>query len=224
MFSPVIKPTTVRTILSIVVTKKWVLRQVDVNNAFLNGDLAEEVYMTQPPGYEQGNSKRLVCKLNKAIYRLKQASRAWFETLKVYLISSGLYVSKSDSSLFVRVLNDRMVYLLVYVDDIIVTGCDCTEVQTVIDDLHKHFSLKDLGTLNFFLGIEVVYAQDCLVLNQKKYIKDLLQRSGLADAKGLPTPMVSNLHLSMVVGSLIDNATEYRSIVGALQYVVITRP
>ncbi|GMI70850.1 cysteine-rich RLK (RECEPTOR-like protein kinase) 8 [Hibiscus trionum] len=113
-------------------------------------------------------------------------------------------------------LDGIVIYLLVYVDDIIITGCDCTDVQAVIDDLHKRFSLKDLGKLSFFLGIEVTYGEDCLVLNQKKYIKDLLQRSGLAKAKALPTPMISNLHLSVTSGSPIDDVTLYRSVVGAL--------
>ncbi|KAK8560971.1 hypothetical protein V6N13_026406 [Hibiscus sabdariffa] len=200
------------------------LRQIDVNNAFLNGVLHEEVYMMQPPGYEYGDKERLVCKLHKSLYGLKQAPRAWFEKLKMYLVSVGFVLSKSDSSLFVRRVINNIVYLLVYVDDIVITGNDDVEVQEVISSLNKEFSLKDLGELNYFLGIEVSYDDDGLVLSQKKYIRELLLRSGLEAAKGLPTPMISNLQLSNNIGSPIDNVTAYRSIVGALQYIVVTRP
>ncbi|KAL4353691.1 hypothetical protein GQ457_06G010260 [Hibiscus cannabinus] len=128
-FSHVVKPVTVRTILTLAITKIWALRQIDVNNAFLNGDLHEEVYMVQPPRYEHGDKHRFMCKWNKAIYGIKQAPRAWFEKLREYLISAGFCLSKSDSLLFVKRSGSSIMYLLVYVDDIILTGSDDSEVQ-----------------------------------------------------------------------------------------------
>ncbi|KAE8672779.1 1,4-dihydroxy-2-naphthoate polyprenyltransferase [Hibiscus syriacus] len=223
VFSPVVKPVIVRVILTLALSKGWQLRQVDINNAFLNGVLTEEVYMTQPPGFEFGDEK-LVCKLHKAIYGLKQAPRAWFDSLRSYLESEGFVVAKSDSSLFIQKREKCLMYLLVYVDDIILTGSNPSEVQIVIDKLHAKFALKDLGTLNFFLGIEVKYESGGVVLCQQKYIHELLQRNGFESANGLPTPMVTNCKLSVKDENPIEKVTQFRSIVGALQYVVITRP
>ncbi|KAE8664695.1 Rubisco accumulation factor 1 [Hibiscus syriacus] len=155
---------------------------------------------------------------------LAKGSSVCFESLKGYLISEGFDVSRSYASLFVRRTGAGMIYLLIYVDDIILTGSCSSEVQGVINKLHAKFSLKDLGLLKFFLGIEVYYDSNGLVLNQQKYVLDLLQRSGYAKAKELPTHMVTQCKLSAANGTLIDEVANNRSIVGALQYVVITRP
>jgi histone deacetylase 1/2 len=119
-FSPVVKPVTVRTVLFLAVTNKWTIQQLDINNAFLNGFLDEEVYMVQPPRFESAD-KTLVCKLNKALYGLKQAPRAWFERLRSALLKLGFCPSKCDPSLFTLHGNQHMIFLLVYVDDIIIT-------------------------------------------------------------------------------------------------------
>ncbi|KAE8696580.1 putative disease resistance protein [Hibiscus syriacus] len=223
VFSPVVKPVTVRVILTLALTRGWLLRQVDINNAFLNGALMEEVYMTQPPGFVQAGGS-LVCKLHKAIYGLKQAPRAWFERLREYLVSERFGLSKSNSSLFVRKSENSVVYMLVYVDYIILTGSDASEVQCVIEKLNTRFALKDLGSLNFFLGIEVCHDADGVVLTQQKYIHELLHKHGFNEAKSLPTPMVSNCKLSADAGEPVEDMAQYRSIVGALQYIVVTRP
>ena len=119
-FSPFVKPTIVRVVLTIIVTKGWSIRQVDFNNAFLNGNLQESVYMTQPPGFEVGD-KSLVCRLNKALYGLKQAPCAWFEKLQHILHSLGFKSAKSDSSLFIHITSSHILYVLVYMDDVIIT-------------------------------------------------------------------------------------------------------
>ena len=165
-----------------------------------------------------------MCKLHKSLYGLKQAPRAWFDKLKNTLIHMGFSYSKADNSLFLRFNDSSTIFLLVYVDDIIVAGSNEEELATFIRLLHKLFSLKDLGDLNYFLGIEVKSATDSLLLSQKKYIADLLKKSKMDEAKPLPTPMVSNLKLTSTDGDPITNGTEYRSIVGALQYITITRP
>ena len=124
-FSPVVKITTVRLVLSVAVTKGWKLRQLDVQNAFLHGVLEEEVYMKQPPGYESLEFPNYVCKLDKAIYGLKQAPRAWYSRLSAKLLKLGFVASKLDTSLFIYKHSGVTLYMLVYVDDIIVTGsCD----------------------------------------------------------------------------------------------------
>lgn len=223
-FSPVIKPVTIRVILSVAASQNWSLRQVDVNNAFLNGSLQEEVYMQQPPGYECAN-KSLVCKLDKALYGLKQAPRAWFEKLSSAFHKLGFRSSKCDQSLFIRIIGSDVIYALAYVDDIIFTGTSHTKISEVIAALNKEFSLKDLGDLSYFLGIEVHKLQSgALFLSQAKYLRDVLKKAGMSHAKGVSTPMVSNIKLFKDGPHRFDNAELYRSIVGALQYATITRP
>ncbi|KAG8501432.1 hypothetical protein CXB51_003747 [Gossypium anomalum] len=225
-FSPVVKPTTIRVVLAIAVSLGWSLRQVDVNNAFLNGDLSEEIYMVQPPGFEQqgDNGQQLVCRLRKALYGLKQAPRAWFHKLREFLLASKFETSKTDNSLFIQKSGNQLLYVLVYVDDIIVTGSDSDAINQFVKSLNHQFSLKDLGRLNYFLGIDVTYIPNGLVLNQKKYILDLLKKASMDKSSSSPPPMVSTCRLSAHEGSLVDDESFFRSIVGALQYVVITRP
>ncbi|KAG8473745.1 hypothetical protein CXB51_035573 [Gossypium anomalum] len=182
------------------------LRQVDINNAFLNGDLQEEIYMMQPPGFEQqgAGSQHLVYRLKKALYGLKQAPRAWFHKLRDFLFDAQFVVSKADTSLFIR--------------------RDPHGINQFVKELDVRFSLKDLGRLGYFLGIEVSYTSDGLFFSQRKYILDLLTRASMAKCNALPTPMVTTCHLSAHEGTPVDEPHLYKSLVGALQYVVITRP
>ena len=121
-FSPVVKPATIRTVLSIAVMKGWDLRQMDVNNAFLNGALTETVFMAQPLGFKDLSKPNHVCRLKKAIYGLKQAPRAWYTTLKNVILQLGFHSSKADSSLFIYSQGSNLCYFLVYVDDLVITG------------------------------------------------------------------------------------------------------
>ena len=180
--------------------------------------------MVQRPGFEN-QDKGLVCKLHKAIYGLKQAPRAWFDKLKSTLISLGFKGSKCDSSLFIYSNHDVTVYMLVYVDDIIVTGTSSTFIKQLISNLHSKFSLTQLGQLDYFLGIEVHHLSDgSLHLTQSKYIRDLLLHAGMAEAKPISSPMVTGCKLTKHGSDHFGEPTLYRSIVGALQYLTITRP
>jgi len=156
-------------VLSIAVSNGWSLRQLDVQNAFLHGILEEEVYMRQPPGYEKQSMSQYVCKLDKALYSLKQAPRAWYSRLSQKLQDIGFQASKADTSLFFYKKGDITIFLLIYVDDIIVTSSSSDAVDALIQDLKKDFALKDLGDLHYFLGIEVNKVSDGILLSQEKY-------------------------------------------------------
>jgi len=155
-FSPVIKPTTIRLVLSLAVASRWSLRQLDINNAFLQGSLSETVFMAQPSGFIDSDHPSHVCKLHKAIYGLKQAPRAWYHELRSFLLAAGFTNSHSDTSLFTRATGNKLLYLLEYVDDIILTGNNADLVSQFVTRLAQRFSLKDLGNLSYFLGVEVV--------------------------------------------------------------------
>jgi len=223
-FSPVVKPVTVRIILTLAVTNQWSLQQLDINNAFLNGYLTEEVYMVQPPGFEQTDPS-LVCKLNKALYGLKQAPRAWFDRLKTALIKLGFQSSKCDPSLFTLHAHNQCTFILVYVDDIIITGSSDSLIKQLVQQLNSEFSLKDLGKLDYFLGIEVHHSNSgSLLLSQTKYIRDLLTKANMEKANSMASPMASSTKLSKFGSNQVADPTFFRSIVGGLQYVTITRP
>ncbi|KAM2925447.1 hypothetical protein FF1_042962 [Malus domestica] len=220
-FSPVAKPVTIRILLTLAVQHNWFLNQLDISNAFLHGDLKEVVYMQQPPGFIDPLFLDHVCKLRKLLYGLKQAPRAWFDKLFQALHALGFTQSSSDASLFV--LNGpQLVIVLVYVDDILVTGPNSTLCHQFIQQLSDRFPVKDLGPLHYFLGLEVQRSSHGIFLHQTKYLLDLLQRTNMEGAKPCCTPLGSQkLDHS---GSLLSNPTEYRSLVGGLQYLTWTRP
>ncbi|KAI3780486.1 hypothetical protein L2E82_10467 [Cichorium intybus] len=172
-FSPVVKASTVRIVLSLAVINQWRLHQLDVKNAFLHGHLTETVYMEQPPGFSDSHFPQHVCRLKKALYGLKQAPRA------------------------------------------------C--ISSFICRLHKEFAIKDLGDLNYFLGLEVSYTTDGLFLCQSKYANDILDRAGLRESKPVHTPLAPHDSFTSI-GDPFSDTTLYRSLVGALQYLTITRP
>ncbi|XP_019168916.1 PREDICTED: uncharacterized protein LOC109164824 [Ipomoea nil] len=205
------------------VAKGWTLRQLDVHNAFLNGHLAETVYMKQPPGYEDSTRPNHVCHLQQSLYRLKQAPRAWFKRLHDFLISTGFLASITDVSLFHYTSGDSRVFLLVYVDDIIMMGNDTSPVTVLLHRLATTFKIRDLGTPSFFLGIETLTLGDSFLLSQRRYMQDILSRSGMTDCKALATPALVTRPTTSSSASF-ENPTQYRRIVGALQYLTITRP
>ncbi|KAH9647867.1 retrovirus-related pol polyprotein from transposon RE1 [Citrus sinensis] len=192
-FSPVVKAATVRVVLSLAVMNQWQIRQVDVNNAFLNGDLIEEVYMSQPEGFIDSKRPNFVCKLHKALYGLKQAPRAWFDKLRNSLMQWGF------ENYFIKLFSSA-------------------------------FALKDLGKLSYFLGIEVLYDFDSVYLSQRKYIRNLLAKVDMLECKEINTPMSNSKDYRLQknvkgeMGYYIEDPSHYRSIVGGLQYLVLTRP
>ncbi|BBN69110.1 transposable element gene [Prunus dulcis] len=224
-FSPVVRHTTVRLILSLAYINGWSLRQLDVKNVFLHGDLDEEVYMKQPQGFEDSSHPEYVCKLQKSLYGLKQAPRAWNAKFTGYLPSLGFKMSHSDPSLFVKISDSAIVVLLLYVDDIILTGSNSHVIQEVITDLGSVFDLKDLGPLTFFRGLQISYKSNGdLFISQQKYAKDLLVKAGMESCRSCPTPSKPHTQVLPTDGEPLKEPSIYRSIVGALQYLTFTRP
>lgn len=180
--------------------------------------------MSQPPGFVNDNHPTHVCKLHKSLYGLKQAPRAWFHRLSTFLRQLGFQDSKTDASLFYYRQHDIFIALLVYVDDIIVTGTHPTAIFSIINKLGGEFALKDLGDIHYFLGVEVTKSPSGLLLSQRRYISDLLQRHAFTEIKPVKTPMSSSATLSLHSTQPEVDAVKYRSIVGALLYVTLTRP
>jgi hypothetical protein len=177
-FTPVAKMTTVRTILSIAASQGWPLHQMDVKNAFLHGDLKEQIYMSPPPGLFSSPSSD-VCKLKRSLYGLKQAPRTWFDKFRSTLLHFSFVQSQYDSSLFLCKTPTGLVLLLVYVDDIVITGTDSTLIGHLKQNLQASFHMKDLCPLKYFLGLEVHTDSSGIFLNQRKYTQDLIELAGL---------------------------------------------
>lgn len=222
-FSPVVKASTVRIILAIAVMNSWPLHQLDVKNAFLNGHLSSPVYMEQPPGYIDPAYPNHVCRLKKALYGLRQAPLAWYQRFRSFLLDLGFSGTHADTSLFIFSQGSTTIYLLVYVDDIIITGNEPSSLQALISRVRKEFAIKDLGRLSYFLGLEVSYPDAGLFLSQAKYARDILDRANLLDSKPVSTPLAPGVTFT-TKGTPFSDPTLYRSLVGALQYLTITRP
>ncbi|XP_070018363.1 uncharacterized mitochondrial protein AtMg00810-like [Nicotiana sylvestris] len=179
--------------------------------------------MSQPPGFKDPRHPDSVYLLKKALYGLKQAPRAWFDRFSLHLLYFGFKCSKADSSLFVMHCKRGTILLLLYVDDIIITGSHTALISEIIDELGKEFAMKDLGPLHLFLGIEVTYFTRGIHLNQSKYVAELLAKTSMTLAKPISTPLAQKHGLQEAVDNLVDTSL-YRSVVGSLQYLTLIRP
>jgi hypothetical protein len=225
-FSPIVKVAMIRLVLSLAVSHGWCLTQMDVSNAFLHGILEEDVFMRHPHGSEDPRKPNHVCKLYKALYGLKQTPGVWYSRLSVKLKQLGFSLSKVDTSLFIYNKNGVTIFLLIYVDGIIVTSSSSAAVDALLRDLNDEFALKDLGKLHYFLGIQVMARGDELVLSQEKYVAGLLERVGMKNCKPVGTPLATSEKLSIEGGTRFgeEDSMKYRSIISALQYITLARP
>jgi hypothetical protein len=155
---------------------------------------------------------------------LKQASRASYQRFATYIATMGFVASVTDTSLFVLRSGHNMAYLLLYVDDIIITASSTPLLQRLLDRLHSEFAMMDLGDLHYFLGIAVTCFSDGLFLSQRQYAADILQRAGMSECHSSATPIDTHAKLSASDGDLLPDGTEYRSVAGGLQYLTLTRP
>uniref|UniRef100_A0A803PU39 Integrase catalytic domain-containing protein n=1 Tax=Cannabis sativa TaxID=3483 RepID=A0A803PU39_CANSA len=187
-FIPVVKVVTIQVVLTVAITNEWTIRKLDINNDFLNGDLHEKIYMEQPPGFVDPKYPNYVYKLNKALYGLKQAPRAWFEKLSNVLVQHGFQFSKANQSLFLKYSKTSCIYILAYVDDILVKGSDDTLVNQLIEELSNTFSLKDLSLVDYFSGIQVTRTSDGILLPQTKYLQELLCKADMQNYATVTRP------------------------------------
>lgn len=223
-FAPVAKMVTVRALLAIASVRNWPIHQLDVNNAFLHGDLLEEVYMDPPPGYSKLRQSKQVCKLNKSLYGLKQASRQWFAKLTSALLSADYTQSKADYSLFFSHTSTACTLVIVYVDDILVSGSSDKEISRLKLMLDDAFTINDLGQIKYYLGLEVSRSPQGIFVHQQKYILDLLSAFDVTDSKPFTIPMEQHLKLHDTTSDTMLNASTYRCLIGKLQYLTMSRP
>jgi len=219
-----VKPATVHTVLSLTLSRNWLVHQLDVKNVFLHGTLTEIVYCSQPSGFEDPARPDFICRLNKSLYGLKQVPRAWYSQFAAFLLSLGFVESKSDTSLFMLRHGPNTAYLLLYVDDIVRMASSMDFLRHIISALQQEFSMKDLGELHHFLGMHVQRHRGGFVLSQRQYMLDILYRAGMVDCKPFSTPVDTNPKVSADTGAPLQDTFDFRSLPSALQYLTFTRP
>uniref|UniRef100_A0A2N9FLA5 CCHC-type domain-containing protein n=1 Tax=Fagus sylvatica TaxID=28930 RepID=A0A2N9FLA5_FAGSY len=234
VFSPVVRHTSIRAVLALVADQDLELEQLDVKTAFLHGNLEEEIFMEQPEGFKQLGTENLVCRLKKSLYGLKQSPRQWYKRFDSYMIQIGYTRCEYDCCVYVRILEDgSYIFLLLYVDDMLIAAKSMCEVNRLKSLLHKEFEMKDLGAAKKILGMEIRRDRGArkLWLSQKNYIRKVLEKFSMLDAKPVSTPLANHFRLS---GSQcpkneeeIENMSKvpYASAVGCLMYAMVcTRP
>jgi hypothetical protein len=189
---------------------------MDVKTAFLNGEVEQEVYIEQPEGFVIHGKESHVCKLKKGLCGLKQAPRAWYGRIDNFLQSLGFSKSIADPNLYIKIMQNHPVILVLYVDDLFLTGEEHLIAQNK-RELSAEFELKDLGLMHYFLGLEVWQKPGEIFLSQSKYSVDVLRRFGKLDCKSMTTPLISNLRKlhNQATGSDPEDTTVYRQIIGS---------
>ncbi|CAL2239859.1 unnamed protein product [Prunus armeniaca] len=224
-FALVAKINTIRVLLSLAANLDWPLHQFDVENAFLHGDLEEEVYMDLPPGCNSApDKKNQVCKLKKSLYGLKQSPKAWFGRFTKSMKNFGYTQSNSYHTMFLKHDEGKLTAFIVYLDDIIVTRNDAKEQLKLQKYLSQEFEMKDLGDLKYFLGIEVGRSKTGIFLSQRKYVMDLLTETGMLGCKPAATPIEMNHKLCEDMDQEPTNKEQYQCLVGRLIYLAHTKP
>ena len=233
VFSPVVKHNSIRTFFGIVAMHDLELEQLDVKTAFLHGELDEEIYMDQPEGFIVPGKEDFVCRLKKSLYGLKQSPRQWYKRFDSFMLSNGFERSQYDSCVYIKFVDRSPIYLLLYVDDMLIAAKSKKEIITLKAQLSSEFEMKDLGAAKKILGMEIKRDRNSrlLFLSQQNYIKKVLHRFNMHDAKSVSTPIAPYFKLSASQCPVSDEDIEYMSrvpyssVVGLLMYVMVcSRP
>ena len=224
-FAPVARHDTIRLLLALAGQMGWKVYHLDVKSAFLNGILLEEIYVQQPEGFEVIGHEHKVYKLHKALYGLKQAPRAWYSRIDSHLIQLGFRRSENEATLYLK-QNDDGLQLVVslYVDDMLVTGSNVKLLADFKMEMQDVFEMSDLGIMNYFLGMEIYQCSWGIFISQRKYAMDILKKFKLESCKEVATPLAQNEKISKNDGEKLEEPSAYRSLVGSLLYLTVTRP
>ncbi|KAI3735591.1 hypothetical protein L6452_15098 [Arctium lappa] len=223
-FAPVARLEAIRLFLAYAVYKDFIVYQMDVKSAFLNGKLNEEVYVEQPPGFYDPKHPNYVYKLDKALYGLKQAPRAWYDTLSSFLISENFERGKIDNTLFFRKIKGHIILVQIYVDDIIFGSTNPSLCTRFAERMKKEYKMSMMGELTYFLGLQIKQSDKGTFINQGKYVKDMLKKFDLNQASAMKTPMAPPLTLNKDPSGKPVNVTAYRGMIGSLLYLTASRP
>jgi hypothetical protein len=224
VFTSVAWMESIRLLLALTAQEGWAVHHMDVKSAFLNGELQEEVFIKQPEGFIIEGHEHKVLRLAKALYGLRQAPRAWNTKLDQTLRALGFTNSNSEHAVYTRGHGSSRLLVDVYVDDLIITGSDASEIATFKLQMQGQFKMSDLRLLSFYLGIEVLQREDGIRISQAGYAGKVLDKAGMGGCNPCHTPMEPRMKLSKVSSGASVNNTEYHGIVGSLRYLVHTRP
>jgi hypothetical protein len=222
-FAPISRYTSIRAVISIAAEMGWKIHQMDVKTAFLNGLIEEEVYIEQPLGFEVHGRESHVCRLKKALYGLKQAPKAWYSRIDAYLQQLGFEKSEADPNLYFIVVGEDPLILLLYVDDLFITGAERL-ISSCKESLSSEFEMTDIGLMHYFLGLKVWQEPGHIFLGQGKYVCDILSRFQMGDSRPMTTPMITNWKKLHASESQLVDSTLYHQLIGSLMYLVNTRP
>ena len=221
-FAPTSSITTNRTMVALAAHYGWKMYQLDEKTTFLNGDLQEEVYVKQPPGFAIKGQEHMVFHLHKALYGLKQAPRAWYEKIHKHLIALGFTCSPIESTFYVRKDRADLMVFVLYVDDILLTGSCDAKINMFMADLRHTFDTTYFGLLNYYLGIQFVSVEGGTIMHQAKYIEKLLQRFGFEDCKPISTPVESGFRFSIEDANVAFDTSHYHKL-WYVGYMHVTR-
>jgi transposase InsO family protein len=223
-FAPVARIEAIRIFLAYAAHKNITVYQMDVKSAFLNGILQEEVYVSQPEGFVDPLYPYHVYVLDKALYGLKQAPRAWYETLTLHLLGAGYKKGTIDPTLFLKRTGKDLILVQIYVDDIIFGSTSSQLCKNFEVTMKSEFQMSMMGELKFFLGLQIKQLAQGTVINQAKYISDLLKRFDMTGSSSVKTPMTPNIPLHADLSGNSVDQTSYRAIIGSLLYLTASRP
>jgi hypothetical protein len=222
-YAPVARLESIRILLAYATYHGFKLYQMDVKGAFLNGPIKEEVYVEQPPGFEDSEYPNHVYKLSKVLYGLKQAPRAWYVCLRDFLITNGFKVGKVDPTLFTKTVAKDLFVCQIYVDDIIFGSTNKSTCEDFSRIMIQKFEMSMMGELKYFLGFQIKQFQEGTFICQMKYIQEILNKFGMKNGKPIETPMGTNGHFDLDTGGKSIDQKVYRSNIGSLLYLCASR-